>query len=193
MFSIFKKKEVRRELLLHLNMPLQPMHRQSLEDQLQKVFKEKKLGEIMGGGTALDEKEGRVESCDIEIDLIDPSDERLAQLVEVINKVGIAKGSILICEDTDEEIPAGTLEGLAYHSNNTDLPQEVYDTYDINNLIEEMLKAMNGAGGLCSYWESPAWTTLYFYGKSYDEMKEKIEPIIASCPLCEKCRIEKIA
>ena len=38
MFSIFKKKKVRRHLLLHLNMPLQPMHRHSLEDHIENVM-----------------------------------------------------------------------------------------------------------------------------------------------------------
>lgn len=44
-----------------------------------------------------------------------------------------------------------------------------------------------------SYWEGPIYTALYFYGISFAEMKKKIEPFIATYPLCQKSRIEQIA
>ena len=34
---------------------------------------------------------------------------------------------------------------------------------------------------------------LYFYGSSFAEMKQRIEPFIATYPLCQKSRIEQIA
>ena len=48
-------------------------------------------------------------------------------------------------------------------------------------------------GRFYSYWEGNEWTALYFYGVSFVEMKQKIEPFIASYPLCQKSRIEQIA
>lgn len=193
MFSIFKKKKERRELRLHLNMPLQPMHRHNLEDHIQNVLKQRGLGEVMGGGTMLDDKNGCLQSCDIEIDLVDPSAERLDAVVDLINRIGVAKGSSLVCEDSGEEIPVGTLEGLAYYSNGTELPQEVYDTCSIDHVIDEMLAAMKGKGAMYSYWEGPEWTILYFYGESFEEMKKSVEPFVSTYPLCQKCRIERIA
>ena len=87
----------------------------------------------------------------------------------------------------------GTLEGLAYYSNGADLPDEIYQTCDINYVIEQMEQAMEGIGRMYSYWEGSTDTALYFYGTSFAEMKEKIEPFIASYPLCQKSRIEQIA
>ena len=60
-------------------------------------------------------------------------------------------------------------------------------------VIEQMEQAMEGIGRMYSYWEGSTYTALYFYGTSFAEMKEKIEPFIASYPLCQKSRIEQIA
>ncbi|MDO4336298.1 MAG: hypothetical protein Q4C37_10810 [Bacteroidales bacterium] len=193
MFSIFKKKKVRRHLLLHINMPLQPMHRHSLEDHIENVMGQRKLGEVTGGGTALNEEKGCVESCDIEIDLFNPSDDRLRDLADMINQIGVAKGSALICQDTGEEISVGTLEGMALYLNGTELPDEVYPSSDINELIDRLLAAMDGLGALYSSWEGREWTVLYFYGESFEKMKESILPVVATYPLCAKSRIEQNA
>lgn len=105
--------------------------------------------------------------------------------------MGIPKGSVL--QGIQPEIEVGTLEGLAYYSNGSDLPEDVYKTCDINYVIEQMELAMEEIGRMYSYWEGPAYTALYFYGSSFVEMKKRIEPFIAAYPLCKKSRIEQIA
>ncbi len=109
-------------------------------------------------------KPGEIESCDIEIHLNDDKQDSINRLVELVNKIGIPKGSALLCMVPEFKIEVGTLEGLAYY-----------------------------IGSFYSYWEGNEWTALYFYGTSFVEMKQKIEPFIASYPLCQKCRIEQIA
>lgn len=96
-------------------------------------------------------------------------------------------------QGVEPEIEVGTLEGLAYYSNGVDLPDEVYQTCDINYVIEQMEKAIEGIGRMYSYWEGNTYTALYFYGTSFAEVKEKIEPFIAVYPLYQKCHIEQIA
>lgn len=71
------------------------------------------------------------------------------------------------------KIEVGTLEGLAFYVNGTDLPDEIYESCDINHVIEQMESAMNGIGRFYSYWEGNEWTALYFYGGSFVEMKSK--------------------
>jgi hypothetical protein len=89
-------------------------------------------------------------------------------------------------------VEVGTLEGLAYYLNNTDLPDVVYETCDINHVVEQMELAMKGIGGLYSYWESDAYTALYFYGNSYSEMKQKIEPFSQHIPCAKKVVLSKL-
>ncbi|WP_288980014.1 hypothetical protein, partial [uncultured Parvimonas sp.] len=178
---------------LNLNSRLQPMHRHDLEDALQEILEKGKLGEVMGGGALQSPQTGEIVSCDIEIHLNDDKQDSVNRLVELMNIIGIPKGSALLCTAPEIKIEVGTLEGLAFYVNGTDLPDEIYESCDINHVIEQMESAMNGIGRFYSYWEGNEWTALYFYGGSFVEMKQKIEPFIASYPLCQKSRIEQIA
>ena len=181
------------ELTLNLNSRLQPMHRHDLEDALQEILEKINLGEVMGGGTLQNPQTGEIESCDIEIHLNDDKQDSINRLVELVNKIGIPKGSALLCMVPEFKIEVGTLEGLAYYGNGTELPDEVYESCDINHVIEQMTSAMENIGSFYSYWVWNVLTAMYFYGTSFVEMKQKIEPFIASYPLCQKCRIEQIA
>ncbi len=178
------------ELTLKLNARLQPKHRFDLEDALQEILEKEQMGEVAGGGTAQN-PDGEIAYCDIEIHLVDDNLDHVKWLAELLNKMGIPKGSVL--QGIEPEIEVGTLEGLAYYSNGADLPDEVYETCDINYVIEQMEQAMEGIGSMYSYWEGPVYTALYFYGSSFAEMKKKIEPFIASYPLCQKSHMEQIA
>lgn len=181
------------ELTLNLNSRLQPVHRHSLEDALQDILEKENLGEVTGGGTLQNQHTGEIMSCDIDIHLNDDTQDNLNRLVEIVNRIGIPKGSALSCPEPEIKIEVGTLEGLAYYGNGTELPDEVYENCDINHVIMQMESAMDGIGCLYSYWEANEWTALYFYGTSFSEMKQRIEPFVATYPLCQKCRIEQIA
>lgn len=177
-------------LVLKLNARFQPMHRFELEDALQAVLEKEHMGEITGGGTAQN-PDGEIAYCDIEIYLTNDKDDNIKWLVNLLNKIGIPKGSVL--QGLEQEIQVGTLEGLAYYLNGAELPKEVYKTCDINYVIAEMEQAMEGIGSMYSYWEGDTYTALYFYGSSFLEMKRSIEPFVATYPLCQKSRIEQIA
>lgn len=178
------------DLVLKLNARFQPKHRFELEDALQEILEKKQMGEVTGGGTAQN-PDGEIAYCDIDIHLEEDKQDNVKWLADLLDRMGIPKGSVLQGEEL--EIQVGTLEGLAYYSNGTDLSDEVYRTCDINYVIEQMEKAIEGIGHMYSYWEGTTYTALYFYGSSYEEMKRKIESFIAQYPLCQKCRIERIA
>ena len=81
-------------------------------------------------------------------------------LAALLNRIGIPKGSLL--QGVKPEIEVGTLEGLAYYSNGVDLPDEIYQTCDINYVIEQMEQAMEGIGRMYSYWEGNTYTCLFY-------------------------------
>ena len=83
--------------------------------------------------------------------MTDDKPETVAWLADLLNHIGIPKGSVL--QGVEPEVKVGTLEGLAYYSNGVDLPEEVYKNCDINYVIEQMEKAMEGIGSMYSYWE----------------------------------------
>ncbi len=177
------------QLILHLNARFQPKHRFELEDALHEILQKNNAGEITGGGTSLKEN-GEIDSCDIEINF--SNDEKsLDWLVGLLNRIGIPKGSVL--QGIEPPINVGVLEGLALYLNGTDLPRKIYKECDVNFAIEQLEQSIDGIGHMYSYRELDKFTALYFYGRSFSAMKEKMDPFISSYPLCQKCRIEQIA
>jgi hypothetical protein len=90
-------------------------------------------------------------------------------------------------------VPFGFLEGMAIYLNGTDLPDEVYETCDVNELYEEINRLLGDRGEIQGHWQGPTETALYLYGYSIDEMKSLIADHMANYPLCQKARVETIA
>lgn len=177
---------------LQLNARFQPVHRHYLEDAIESILDKQKLGEVDGGGT-MQLPSGEIEFCDIEINLKDNTEETVKRLEEIIDALGVPKGSKLYTHESDMEIPVGRQEGLAVYLNGTELPDEVYQECDINYVIEHMEELMGEAGKMYSYWEGPNDTALYFYGESYDKMLEAVQDFLNEYPLCAKCVVNRIA
>ena len=182
-------------ITLNLNARLQPMHRGDLEDALDELLDKSDIGFVDGGGTLMFPS-GEVKSCDIELALNDGSGETITKLEKIIDALGIPKGLKLLWTASDgekTERPVGRLEGMALYLNGTDLPKEVYESSDINYVIEQLESRMDGIGRLYSWWEGPEKTALYFYGQSYEKMTAAIQDFITEYPLCQKCVMERIA
>ncbi|HHV12354.1 MAG TPA: DUF1266 domain-containing protein [Clostridiales bacterium] len=186
-------------ITLHLNARLRPIDRRELyEDGVDETLKKYRMGEIVGGGTAQG-KNGEVEYCDIEISL---KEDAIEAFIGFINSVPIPKGSYFKIDEATiseksclqrDKIDVGQLEGLALYLNGVDLPEEVYKSCDINYLVEELDKLLECCGQLFSYFEGNTETALYFYGESFDKMKDRINSFTEDYPLCRQCRIIQIA
>ncbi|MDR1939289.1 MAG: hypothetical protein LBQ40_00645 [Clostridiales bacterium] len=190
--GLFKKKQKYKALLnLSINAKLQPLDRGEIfEDALNVLLKRVGCGYVDGGGTLLGGKGKEIEYCDVDIFLTDDSEDTRKKLIAVLNEL-CPKGSLL-SEEGKEPIVLGLLEGYAVYLNGYELPDEVYKTSDINYVISELKKSFEGEVKYYSWWKGPTETALYFYGKSFDAMKEKAGEFIASYPLCQKCRIVRL-
>lgn len=178
-------------LTLHLNARLRPLDRGDIyEDPIGAALEKNGCGYVSGGGTMQDVN-GEIMSCDIEICLNNKSTDILRRLQNAIQRIGAPKGSFLRGDDLD--IPVGTLEGLALYLNGKDLPDEVYKSCDVNDLIEKLDLLLDGLGHMYSYWYGPDDTALYFYGTSFDEMKERMGEFLTEYPLCQKCKVKRIS
>ncbi|SES18798.1 hypothetical protein SAMN04487944_12280 [Gracilibacillus ureilyticus] len=176
---------------LQLNARLQPIDRDEyFEDPINQALEDSQCGTTDGGGTMLQET-GEIESCDVEIILKDNKKENVDKVLQIINEIGVPKGSLLLGNGFKQSV--GTLEGLALYLNGTELPEEVYETSDINYVIEKINQELNGIGRFYSFWGGPTDSGLYFYGTSFAEMKQRMAAFLAEYPLCQKCRVEQIA
>ncbi|MDE7215804.1 MAG: hypothetical protein K2O08_03250 [Clostridia bacterium] len=188
--GLFRKKQPVEYATLSLNMRLQPNARVAYyEDNIDKVLKRQKIGEVEGGGTEFTKEEGPL-SCDVNINYFKDKEQ---ELVELVQKFPMAKGSkLFLGEEGDKEYSVGTLEGLAIYLNGTDLGQEVYDSCDINFVVSELIKLIGEDMATFSFWTGDKETSLYFYGSNYERMKTAIESFVLTYPLCQKCRIEQL-
>jgi len=177
-----------------LNARLQPLDRgEFYEDPLLDTLEADSLGEVTGGGTQLAEEPAGIEFCDLEIRLNDLSDDTLRAVIARLEDLGAPKGSKLILDDDGRELSFGCNEGMAVFLNGVDLPDSVYEECDVDHVIEEFNRLMDGKGKYHSYWQGSQETGLYCYGPSFADMKAAIEPFVRSYPLCRTARIEQIA
>lgn len=170
---------------------VQPMDRGELfEDPLGEWLEESELGEVVGGGTMLGE-DGEIAHCDVELELTDP--EQLDAVVGVLEELGAAKGSSYRVEGDDEAHPFGQAEGLALYLNGSELPDEVYEQHGAQEVYDALCELVQEIGEVQGHWQGPSETALYLYGVSFEALRGAIAEFVASHPLCQKSRIERIA
>ena len=148
-------------LILKINGKLRPLDRGELyEDPIHDELENLKIGSVEGGGT-LQSKTGEIEYCDVEIMLAEINEENIQQVKLIAENIGLPKGSSLTVESTGQRFELGNKEGLALYLNGTDLPTETYQTTDVNYVVEQIEKLIDGIGKMESYWEGNLETALY--------------------------------
>lgn len=171
----------------------QPLDRgEFYEDPLDMELRQRGLGQVTGGGTQLTDEPDGIAFCDIEILAIDGSPETLAQIAQILDGIGVPRGSMLMAEG-QENVPLGRQEGLGLFVNGVDLQPEVYASSDINHVIAECERLMAGKGSKRGHWEGSRETAIYFYGESFETMREAIAGFVADYPLLERARVVQIA
>jgi hypothetical protein len=192
-FSRNKKSET--VIVVQINDKIMPIFRGELyEDPLDKFLYEHGFGEIVGGGT-MQAQSGEIQFCDIQI-LLNPDKDPQKVIEEVQNffeSMGVPKGSFITIEGSYHQINIGNQEGLAIYLDGTGLPDEVYAQCDSNFVLSELSKLIGYDGEIERYWEGNTETALYFYGESFETMKESISEFVNTYPLCKNSRIVQIA
>lgn len=180
-------------VVVSLNAKLQPVHRGDLEDAFDALMQSKGCGMRAVGGGTLQEPSGEIARCDIEVELDDLSEENIALLVRAFEAMLAPKGSYLHVPSQDRTLEFGAHEGLGLYINGKDLPAEVYAACDINFVLQECERLLQGSATVNSHWESPSETALYMYGTDFEDMHQRLKPFLEEYPLCRQCRIVQIA
>jgi hypothetical protein len=194
---IFKNKKNKKKtyfVTAQLNHLLMPLDRGDIyEDPLDEALKTSNLGEVDGGGT-MQKENGEIEFIDVEI-ILNNLEEGIPFLVNKLEELGAPKSSILHIQDdsNQKQIEFGKKEGLAIYLDGINLPKEVYENSDINDLIEKLNNSIIKIGKMESYWQGESETALYFYGENAEKIKQNFISIIENYPLCKGCRIVTIA
>lgn len=164
------------------------------ENPLDDFLQTNRIGKVTGGGT-MQLKTGELEYCDVEIrlnaDEIDKS--QIKAIIHKLEEFGAPKGSILTIEKTEEKIEFGKKEGLGIYLDGINLSDEVYKNSNSEALANEIKKFAKNEDNILRHWQGNAETGLYFYGDSFERIKNSITDFISFHPECENCRIEQIA
>ncbi|MHA3979496.1 hypothetical protein ACW9UR_17625 [Halovulum sp. GXIMD14794] len=180
-------------VVARLNARVQPLDRGDFyEDPLDVELRQRGLGQVTGGGTQLADEPDGIAFCDVEILAVDDTPSTLEQIAQILDGIGVPKGSRLMAEG-QEDVSFGRQEGLGLFVNGTDLPAEVYASSDINHVIAECERLMGGVGAKRGHWEGSRETAIYFYGESFAGMRDAIAGFVAEYPLLERARVVQIA
>ncbi len=163
------------------------------EDPLQDELDKRGFGEIDGGGT-MTEKSGEIKFIDVQLRLTQP-EKSIPFVIKKLEAYGAPKGSLLIIQEGSHtrEVQFGQCEGFGVYLDGVNLPAEVYQTSDVNLVIEEFNKLLKGHGSVESYWQGPTETALYIYGDDAEKMKTRIAGFMKKYPLCKGARVVTIA
>ncbi|MEB8330233.1 hypothetical protein OO009_12785 [Flavobacteriaceae bacterium KMM 6897] len=178
-----------------INDKVMPIDRGEIyEDPLDEFLQANGIGEVTGGGT-MQMKSGELEYCDIEIQLKSDkiNEGHIKAIIDKLEELGAPKGSKLTIEKTDQKIEFGKKEGLGIYLDGINLSDEVYKNSDSKAIAVEIRRLAKIENSILRYWEGNTETALYFYGDSFENIKNSIADFVSSNPECENCRIEQIA
>ena len=182
------------EVTAQLNHLLMPLDRGArYEDPLQEALAARGLGEVVGGGT-MQLQSGEIEYIDVAVALTDAT-QGIPLVIATLEALGAPRGSKLLIGEGESvrELPFGKAEGVAVYLDGVNLPDAVYATSDVNVVIEELDRRLEGVGEMQSYWQGPRETALYFYGRDAEEMKRLMADFLAVYPLCAGARVVTVA
>ena len=181
--------DVSHTIRILLNARLRPLDRASrYEDPLQEALDAQAPGSRVTDGGTLLSPEREVQSCDFDIELDGDPDTGLRLVIDTLDALGAPRGSKATVDDRPW-IPFGNNEGVGLYLNGTDLPDEIYATSDVNELIEQLHARLGDEGSMQSWWQGPRETALYLYGPSASRMRELIHDVVATHPLAQQSRL----
>ncbi|CAG7619418.1 hypothetical protein ACFQI7_03275 [Paenibacillus allorhizosphaerae] len=190
-----KKEKSETLIIIQLNDKIMPMDRGVLyEEPLDEFLRSNRYGEITGGGT-MQAESGEIEFCDMEVLIYKGNDYRsiIGEIILKLEDLGAPKRSHVILENTEECIAFGKKEGLAIYLDSVNLPERVYAQCDLNVVLTELSRLIGYDGEVERYWQGTTETAFYFYGDSFEDMKNAIWSLTELYPLCQNTRIVQIA
>ncbi|MFN8157666.1 MAG: hypothetical protein U0R68_09615 [Candidatus Nanopelagicales bacterium] len=146
---------------------------------------------VIGGGT-LRSREGEPLVCGIDADVVGDLDALEDGVVEFLEALGAPRGStVALAGRAPREV--GTIEGVALYLDRHGLPEQVYAENDVNEFLDALNDAVDGFGVLQAFWEGPEWTAVYVYGPSAQAITDIVAELVATHPLAQNSRLDRIA
>ncbi|HET6420727.1 MAG TPA: hypothetical protein VFG19_11255 [Geobacteraceae bacterium] len=160
------------------------------EVPLTSVLRAYHLGDIISTDVTFN-RELEVEFAELEVE-IDNLDEGINTVKRVLEQAGAPAGSEMRLSSDGKEtvIPFGKKEGLAIYLDGVNLPDDVYETCNLNELAGLIAGGLASTGAeIRGSWVGRNETSLYIYSPCAETTYETIEPVLSAYPLCQSSRI----
>lgn len=181
-------------VIAHIPEYIEPIDRgDRYGNPLDAKLQESGLGEVTGGGSQMDEN-FQIVSVDLEIYLANLNT-AVSLCTSVLESCGAPRGSQITfgAEPNQTKIDFGKTEGIALIIDGVNLPQEVYEKYELDGLLDALKPVLDGGIGEFHGCNTLSETTeLYFYGPSADRMLDSIAKVQSEFPLCQNSKTRKI-
>ena len=80
-------------------------------------------------------------------------------------------------------------EAILIHLDGVNLEESIYAQYDASTLEKQLADALGTAGEVDGNEIREKETVIFLYGNDAENMFTKIEPVLASYPLCKNARV----
>ncbi|OMQ10337.1 hypothetical protein [[Flexibacter] sp. ATCC 35103] len=183
------------DIVIQINDKVSPADKRNLYLlPLNDFLTSKNYGEISGGGI-LKEEPGEIIFCDIHVKFHQEeiNENILKDIMIYLEDCGAPKGSKIIIEKTHQEIPFGKNEGIAIYLDGENSEEKNQETYNLDFVQSEISRRTNTTQSAERFWKGNSTTGLYFYGQSYEKMKDEVSHFMSSYPLYKSARIAQIA
>jgi hypothetical protein len=162
------------------------------EDPLAYWLEDRFPGSRVTGGGTLRSREGEPLVCGIDAEVVGDPDAVEDAIAEYLESLGAPRGStVALAGRAPRDL--GTIEGVGLYLARHGLPDEVYADNDVNEFLDTLNDAVDGCGVLQAFWEGPDWTAVYVYGPSAEAIIDSVVELVATHPLAQGSRVERIA
>lgn len=166
---------------------IEPLDRgRRYEDPLDAALRERRLGEVTGGGSQLGHL-GEIDFADIEIRVIN-LDDALSVIVGALEQSGAPVGSQLLGNADNVIREFGAQQCVAVYLDGITLPDEVYAQLDFEDVVNRLTVAA-GINSYHGYWQGPEETGLFFFTENAEAIVLELEPVLRGLPIGQNARV----
>jgi hypothetical protein len=187
--SLFGDNQV---LIFTINDRIGPIDRsRAYTEPIEHVLKEKKWGTVLNEGTFLSDN-GEISGCDIHIKLKSVANNKqiISQITNLLEELGMPKGSTLAIPKTNEQFAVGKMEGLGLYL------KKAFSSVpglDVEKFAADLHNNIGYTNLADRSWSDDNEDAAYFYNISFEDMELKVRQYLAEYNLNGFERIVQIA
>ena len=135
---------------------------------------------------------GDILFCDLELALPDLSAARLGQLQDALIKLGAPKGTQFIDDDGQTLASFGDISVVGIGLDGTGLPESAYENFDPDTFNDQVVDALGDAYSFGGSHMGARYTFFYYHGPDSRHIEGILRQITAAMPIATGAQFEHL-